>query len=382
MGLRFFFSSLMTTQTKKKIGVIAVDFYPDVGGMENYAAQLVENFRDRGHDVHLFIKTTGEPVDGVTAYRVLTKDLNRDLPALCAHDMDVWLGINSSYGMLARHKPNVYICAHGNDFLSPWVTYEYPWLHQRGVWRLRHEIEKWCFQPVRKKHLGKVAGIFPNSDFTRQRFLKKFPELEAKVHVINPGVDPNFFQDHEPGDDGTFHLVSVARLTNPRKNISSVIKALANLKDKYSFRYTVIGDGPMRADLQALVTETGMQDRVHLAGRVSYEELRKAYRTADLFVLVPWTSRIDVEGFGMVYLEANASGVPVVASRGNGSSSAVAEGVSGTFIDVPSVENCQAVLHKFFEGKLIFDKQKVVEHAEPFRWSRIAGKFLNHMGVE
>lgn len=365
----------------RKIGVIAVDFYPDVGGMENYAAQLVENFRDRGHDVHLFIKTTGEPVDGVTAYKVLTKDLNQDLPQLCRHDMDVWLGINSSYGMLARHKSNVFICAHGNDFLSPWVTYEYPWLHQRGIWRLRHEIEKICFRPVRKKHLPKVAGIFPNSDFTRDRFLKIFPELAEKTHVINPGVDPKFFQEHEPAPNGTVSLMSVARLTNARKNIGSVIKALASLKDDYSFEYSVIGDGAMRPALEQLVRDVGLQGRVHIRGRIPYDDLRQCYRCADLFVLVPYTTSVDVEGFGMVYLEANASGTPVLASRGNGSSSAVKEGVSGMFVDEPSVDNCRRKLKQFFDGEVRFDREKVIAHAEPFRWSKIADRFLEHMGV-
>ena len=199
----------------RKIGVIAVDFFPEIGGMENYAAQLVENFRDRGHDVHLFIKATGEPVPGVTAHKVLTKDLNHDLPQLIGHDMDVWLGINSSYSMLARHKPNVYVCAHGNDFLSPWVTYELPWLHQRGIWRLRPQIEKTIFRPVRRKHLPKVTGIFPNSEFTRDRFLKMFPELEPKVHVINPGVDPSFFQEQLPStNDLLLQMASQAAWTD------------------------------------------------------------------------------------------------------------------------------------------------------------------------
>lgn len=367
---------------RTRIGLIAVDFYPEVGGMENYAAQLAENFRDRGHEVHLFLKTTGEPIEGVTAHQILTKDLNKDIPQLVKHDMDVWLAVNSSYGMLARHKPNVYICAHGNDFLSPWVTYELGWMQQRGIWRFKMPMEKRLFRRIRKKHLHKVSGVFPNSDYTKGRFLSIFPELTEKCHVINPGVDPNFFQQHDPKTDKPIHLVSVARLTNARKNIDSVINALDQLKTDYDFRYSVIGDGHIRPSLEKLVEEKGLTDRVKLLGRISYEDLQAAYRSADLFVLVPWTSEKDVEGFGMVYLEANASGVPVMASRGNGSSSAINEGVSGVFVDDPTVENCRVLLKQFFDGELKFDAQRVIDHAEPFRWSRIADQFLTHMKVE
>ncbi|MBZ0165976.1 MAG: glycosyltransferase, partial [Candidatus Omnitrophica bacterium] len=308
-------------------------------------------------------------------------DLNQDLPKICQHDMDFWLAVISSYGMLARYKENVYICAHGNDFLSPWVTYEMPWLQLRGVWRLKQPLEKALLGWVRKKYLRRVAGVFPNSEYTKERFISKFPELADKVSVINHGVDPNFFQQHESRKNGEFHLLTVARLTNARKNIDSVIKSLAELKKDYSFRYTVIGDGPMRPALEQLVADLGLADRVQIMGRVTYEELREAYRTADLFVLAPWTSDKDVEGFGMVYLEANASGVPVLASRGNGSSSAIAEGISGIFVDDPTADQCRAAIQKVLDGTICFDSQKVVDHAEPFRWSRIAECFLKHMGV-
>lgn len=71
-----------------KIGIIAVDFYPKIGGMENYAAQLAQNFSAAGHAVHLFIKEDGQELNGIANYKILTKDLFKDIPALRQHDID------------------------------------------------------------------------------------------------------------------------------------------------------------------------------------------------------------------------------------------------------------------------------------------------------
>lgn len=362
-----------------KIGVIAVDFYPKIGGMENYAAQLATNFKGMGHDVHLFLKADGQELNGVSNYKFLTKDLNKDLPQLCRYDMDAWLAVNSSYAMLAKYKKNVFICAHGNDFLSPWVCYQFPFLQKKLIWRMKDRLEKIIFQFLFKANLKRIKGIFPNSEYTKERFLRMHPSVKDKVTVINPGVDPNFFLEPKKSGSGTFNLVSVARLTNPRKNIESVIEALDAVKHKYRFTYSVIGDGPQKQKLDEMVNVKKLNDKVFIKGRVSYEELKRSYQTADLFVLIPWTSKNDVEGFGMVYLEANASGVPVLASRGNGSSSAVKEGTSGFFVDEPDAKSCQKALEEFFSGKVKFNQEKVIAHAEPFRWSNIAKQFIGQM---
>ncbi|MGE0267444.1 MAG: glycosyltransferase family 4 protein [Candidatus Omnitrophota bacterium] len=362
-----------------KIGIIAVDFYPKIGGMENYAAQLAMNFKEMGHEVHLFIKVDGQELDGVTNYKILTKDLFKDLPLLCQHEMDVWLAVNSSYGLLAKHKENVFICAHGNDFLSPWVCYQFPFLQKKFIWRFKDSLEKGLFRFLFKLNLKRIKRIFPNSDYTKDRFLSLYPSTRNKVTVINPGVDPNFFMEPAKKGSGPFKLISVARLTNPRKNVESVIEALYLLKDKHSFTYSVIGDGPQKAKLEELVKQKNLTDRVFIRGRVTYDELKEAYRTADLFVLIPRTSKDDVEGFGMVYLEANACGVPVLASRGNGSSSAVKEGVSGYFVDNTTVEGCCDSLMKFFKKEIVFNAVNIINHADNFRWAKISNVFIENM---
>jgi phosphatidylinositol alpha-1,6-mannosyltransferase len=92
--------------------------------------------------------------------------------------------------------------------------------------------------------------------------------------------------------------------------------------------YIMVGDGDDRSRLEALVTEVGVRERVHFAGFVDGEDLADYYRLADLFVM-PSTG----EGFGIAFLEALASGVPIIGGNRDGSADPLADGTLGTQID-------------------------------------------------
>ena len=137
-------------------------------------------------------------------------------------------------------------------------------------------------------------------------------------------------------------LLTVCRLSEPRKNVDLVLRALARLKSDFGFRYTVVGEGDQEWALTQLAAELGLADRVRFTGRVADAELRSHYQQADLFVLPSGVSSTSFEGFGIVYLEANAMGVPTMALRAAGAAEAVDEGRSGFFVekeDVASIES-------------------------------------------
>jgi phosphatidylinositol alpha-1,6-mannosyltransferase len=92
--------------------------------------------------------------------------------------------------------------------------------------------------------------------------------------------------------------------------------------------YLVVGDGDDRSRLQALAVECGVADKVTFVGRVEADELPDYYRLADVFVM-PSTG----EGFGIVFLEAMACGVPVIGGNKDGSIDPLADGAAGTAID-------------------------------------------------
>ncbi len=104
----------------------------------------------------------------------------------------------------------------------------------------------------------------------------------------------------------------------PRKGIDTVIQALPALP--HTVHYHVVGDGPDKKRLQEIVVSYNLSNRVNFLGRVSEEHLPQVYKRAHIFVLPSREEREgqSVEGFGIVYLEAAASGLPVIASTATG----------------------------------------------------------------
>jgi colanic acid/amylovoran biosynthesis glycosyltransferase len=127
-------------------------------------------------------------------------------------------------------------------------------------------------------------------------------------------------------------LLTVARLVE-KKGIAIALRALASLRESPAIRYDVIGDGPQRAELEALAASLGIADRVRFTGAVSNERVMQEMRDADLFVLPSVTApNGDEEGTPTVLLEASYAGMPVLATRHAGIPEIVADGVSGVLV--------------------------------------------------
>jgi phosphatidylinositol alpha-1,6-mannosyltransferase len=174
-------------------------------------------------------------------------------------------------------------------------------------------------------------------------------------------------------------ILSVGNLVS-RKGHDMVIRALPRLLDIMGdVTYLIVGDGPHRAELEALALALGVRERVAFAGRVPDEDLPDIYALCDAFVL-PSREQLDscdVEGFGMVFLEANASGKPVVAGRSGGIGDAVLDGETGLLVD-PLDPDCIASSI----GKLLANPQLASRMGEQgreravreFSWPAVAAR--------
>jgi phosphatidyl-myo-inositol dimannoside synthase len=196
-----------------------------------------------------------------------------------------------------------------------------------------------AFAAVIRIVLNRADVVFAVSEYTAE-LAKKRGAHPGRVQRLHLGVDSDvFFPDAavmppEVCAAGGPFIVTIARLV-PRKGIDTAIHAVAELtRDRPELTYLVIGDGPDRARLQSLVTSCGLQDRVQLLGELPADGLRRVLRAADLFVLASReeTQARDVEGFGLVLLEAQASGVPVIAARSGGMPDALREGETGLLV--------------------------------------------------
>ncbi|WP_027505823.1 glycosyltransferase family 4 protein [Rhodococcus sp. UNC23MFCrub1.1] len=215
-----------------------------------------------------------------------------------------------------------------------------------------HEVG-WSMLPAARQVLGRIGStadvVTFVSRYTRGRFAAAFGADAALEHVP-PGVDSTVFAPDTSaretlraryglGDRPT--VLCLSRLV-PRKGQDMLIRALPGIRAEIDGAVlVVVGGGPYGDTLRALAQSCGVADHVVFTGSVPAEELAAHHTLADVFAM-PCRTRgagLDVEGLGIVFLEASASGVPVVAGRSGGAPETVVEGVTGTTVDGTSVDD-------------------------------------------
>jgi phosphatidylinositol alpha-1,6-mannosyltransferase len=190
--------------------------------------------------------------------------------------------------------------------------------------------------------LKKAFRIVANSAFTRRQVVSAGID-STRVEKITPMVDTEIFHPYHD----TTHLkeklsieeekilLSIGRLI-PRKGHSKVISILPRLISELGkIKYIIVGDDfGEGAKLKKLVKDLNVEKSVIFAGRVSADELPKYYCLCDIMVLPNYElTDKDNEGFGIVFLEANACGKPVIGGRSGGTEDAVIHGETGLLVD-------------------------------------------------
>lgn len=184
------------------------------------------------------------------------------------------------------------------------------------------------------------------------------PVAARRIRLIENGVDTARFRPAPKSEvllalyglEGCFVFVSVCRLVE-KKGIDNAIRAFAEVVRRLpDSRYLVVGTGPQAEALKALAKAEGVISQVRFTGQVAEEELADHYRLGDVFVMP--NRRMpdgDTEGFGLVFLEANGCGLPVIAGRDGGSTDAVRHGVNGLVVDghsVPAITEAMLALRE------------------------------------
>ena len=365
----------MSTVTPLRIGFLTLDWPPTSGGMARFCFETAVALQRRGHEIVVLAGRGAADVPGMRVVRGLIGDLSHDIHLVQAHEqgIDLWHGWEHGFGGLADAvaAPMV-VTVHGNDLFSPKVYYRFthtPMLHR---FAMRMALPLWQRRMCRTG-FERVASFLPNSLNTQRLLVEHYPEC-GRAQIIPCGVSDSFFQDRAPRSPGPVRLLTVCSLskTRPRKNVASVLKALANLRDSHDFQYDVIGGGDALDEHRRLAASLGLGDLVRFHGTISDDRLYEAYPRADLFVLTPTESANDIEGFGIVYLEANASGVPVLAMRTGGVTDAVRDGVSGYFAASAEPGDIADAIVRFLDGHVQFDQNAVRGWAAAHRYEKVA----------
>lgn len=234
------------------------------------------------------------------------------------------------------------------------------------------------------KVLHGAGRVVANSQFTKAELVRLGVPAE-KIEVVTPGCD---LIDRQPDEADTrrlhsmwrteerFILLTVARLEE-RKGHDQVIEACRRLvKDIPELTYLIVGDGPYRNHLEQLAERSGISKHIHFIGSVPTSQLPAYYSLADAFIMpARQLPNRDVEGFGIVYLEANAFGKAVIGGRSGGVSEAVIDGQTGLLVNPTNADDvARAILTLARDPEL---RRKLGEQGrrrvqEKFRWQQRA----------
>lgn len=197
------------------------------------------------------------------------------------------------------------------------------------------------------------------------------PEPESTIDVLDSPIHRQGGAS-ESGNDKIFRFLTVARFVE-RKGYDTAVAVASELKKRgFAFEWTFIGDGPDKKRIQDFVQSMEVSDSIRWLDAQSAEALAQEYQRADLFVFLPRTlPNGDVEGFGMVCLEAAFYGVPVIASNSGGVPEAIVDGITGIVTsptDIQKIADDIIRLMKDFEIRKKMGEAGRGRVVKDFRW--------------
>ena len=354
------------------------------GGIEGYCYRLAKEF-SRNHSVSVlccaaksdaiddvvFIdgrRYEGNPAMNLISSMVAVKGVRRETydAIICSS----WRTAHVAWCINRKTGIPYYVQVHGNDLLEP----------HSGA--LRRFFEKY----IRELILNDAKGIIANSVFTKDLCLSV--SNNESIVVIHPSISykPSFEKTATsiPRKRGGLNLFSLGRLEE-RKGIQLVLSALKKLQEEgfESITYRIGGTGPFEGSLKQLTSELELTG-VTFLGRISEEEKAQEYSSCDLFVMPSFhdVRQGSIEGFGIVFVEANMYGKPVIATRSGGIPDAVIDGVTGILIPELNIDALVDALRAFAEGSVTIDSAELERWAAQHTAEAVAAQYVEFLNED
>jgi phosphatidylinositol alpha-1,6-mannosyltransferase len=227
--------------------------------------------------------------------------------------------------------------------------------HGHEVWWAKLPPFKWIFSRATRS----IDVLTYLGEFTKNA-MAPVVHSQCKMVQIAPGISIDHFTPSikslalmkEFNLEGKQVLISVGRLVH-RKGQDKLLEALPEIITKHPDAVLLfVGIGPRKKKLDQLVRENDLQEYVRFVGRVNFQNLPEYFRLGDLFVM-PSRSRLaglEVEGLGIVYLEASASGIAVLAGRSGGAPDALIVGKTGEIVDGTNISEIASTINELLDN--------------------------------
>ncbi len=321
--------------------VITNDFPPRPGGIQTFCYEMVRRFDPESVTVLTSNWEGAAEFDAAQDFKVIRANTRILLPSKATLTMarEIVVAENISRVLFGAAAPLGLLAAPLRK------------LGVKNIVGMTHGHETgWAQTPGTRQALKKIGNetdfLTYISEYTHRKIAKGLsPSAAVRMRRVTPGVDVSEFS---PTNKKFGHqlraslgwnerpvIVCVSRLM-ARKGQDSLIRALPEIHlTAPNASLIIVGDGSYRKDLERLVKQLGLDKFVHLTGKVSQAELPNWYAAGDIFAM-PCRTRLggwDVEGLGIVFLEASATGLPVVVGNSGGAIDAVVDGETGYLVD-------------------------------------------------
>jgi phosphatidylinositol alpha-1,6-mannosyltransferase len=324
--------------------MVASNFPPVIGGIQTYAFELARGLLRRSSELLVVAPQSAGAADfdaasGVPTLRLPSVGDDLTLSGIVPltwllqqREFDVAFATHWAPGFalqeavrIAQVDLPVFIAAHGKELLVRPLA--------------RVPLAQAVYDRVRGKALQRASGFFPVSQRTAQLLAASVARANVNISVVPNGVDPEQFRPLDAsqlraelvGSNTGPVVLSVARLVR-RKGLDTALSALpAVLRASPGTTYVILGDGPDYSRLAQLARELGVTRNVCFIAR-SVRPLSDYYNACDLFVMPAREEPGDIEGFGLVFLEAGACEKAVIGARAGGVTDAIVDGVTGLLV--------------------------------------------------
>lgn len=363
-----------------KIGIFTDAYYPVTSGVVTSIRMVEQEMKKRGHEVYVFAPTKSEPTDNQNLYmlksmpllvakeyknriatfysRTISKQI-KDIGLDIVHTQDEFsLGL---FGKIIARKYNIPFI---HTYHTMWEDYLHYIIPVKGG---RHIYTKRFARTLSRNFAIKAECIIAPSQKT-EKYLRYRCKIKNKpIYVIPTGIDiepfkrSNFSEEQknelkkslgiQPNDNVILFIGRVAE----EKSIDLILNCMPDVfKTLPNSKFLIVGDGPSMNDLKELSQKLNIQDKVIFAGKQPWENIGLYYNLGDVFVNASMT-----ETQGLTFIEAMASGVPIVARYAPNLSEFISNNENGIFIRYQS-QMSKSIINVLTDKKL---KEKLIKNA-------------------
>ncbi|MCD4704886.1 glycosyltransferase family 4 protein [bacterium] len=368
----------------KKTLLITLDFWPNFGGVANYYYNLAQNI----DDIVILTSTPQNQKSHLKIYSqkllykfIWPKWLKTILVTIKTIKKEkieiIWVGELLPLGTVAYiinklFKIPYFVSLHGLDI------------------KLAKQNKKKSY--LAKKILKNSKFITVNSKCTKN-LLRGFISDTDKIKIIYPGINSNFNQidlekkekiQKQYNPDCQKIILTVGRLVK-RKNQELIINTIAKFKKELkNVLYLIVGNGPEEKYYKSLITSHELNNNVKILTNINFEDLPYFYDLANIFIMISKLSKSDIEGFGIVYLEAGIFKKPVIAANQGGSLEAILNNRTGILIDDHNKKLLKEKILELLNNKNLSNKlgdnafQRIQNN---FLWKNISKKLIKNINL-